>query len=71
MKKIDWGKVVTSKTLWLNIVAIAIFVVESAQGQVWIPIGYQALILGVFNMIVRFLTNDSLTKPPTGGSATP
>ena len=56
----NWGKILTSKTLWLNVIAIAVFVVQSAQGQVWIPAEYQALILGVLNMIVRFLTTDSL-----------
>ena len=56
----NWGKVLTSKTLWLNIIAIIIFIVQSAQGQIWIPGQYQALILGILNMVVRFLTNDSL-----------
>ncbi len=60
---ISWGKVFTSKTLWLNVLAVIIFIVQSAQGQAWIPIQYQALILGVLNMIVRFLTNDALLEP--------
>ena len=58
---IYWGKVFTSKTLWLNVIAIIIFIIQSAQGQAWIPAQYQALILGILNMVVRFLTNDSLT----------
>ena len=61
---IAWGKVITSKTLWLNVIAIVIFIVQSAQGQAWIPAQYQTLILGVLNLIVRFLTNDALTRPP-------
>ena len=60
MTKIDWGKVLTSKTLWLNVVAIIIFIVQFAYGEAWIPETYQALALGVLNMIVRFLTNDAL-----------
>ena len=58
--KIEWGKVLTSKTLWLNVLAILIFIIQSAQGQVWIPAEYQVLILGILNMCVRFITNDSL-----------
>ncbi len=67
--KLEWGKVLTSKTLWLNALAVIIFIVQSAQGQAWIPAEYQALILGVLNMLVRFLTNDSLVsrRPPTNG----
>lgn len=67
MKKIDWGKMVTSKTLWLNLIAIAIFIIQSTQGHAWIPAEYQVLILGVLNMIVRFITNDSLLTPPRSG----
>ena len=62
--KINWGKVLTSKTLWLNVIAVIIFIVQSAQGQAWIPAQYQALVLGVLNMCVRFLTNDSLINLP-------
>ena len=58
---IYWGKILTSKTLWLNVIAIIIFIIQSTQGQAWIPAQYQALILGILNMVVRFLTNDSLT----------
>ncbi len=64
MAKLAWGKVLTSKTLWLNIILIILFIVQSAQGQAWIPAQYQFLITGVLTMVVRFLTNDSLMKTP-------
>ena len=62
MNKIDWGKVVTSKTLWLNVVAFGIMVVDYlAQGAnanlFWIGLAQAAL-----NFLNRFLTNDSLIK---------
>ena len=60
MKRIEWGKVVTSKTLWLNVIAVLLFIVQGLQGEAWFPIKYQALVLGVLNLVVRFLTNDSL-----------
>jgi hypothetical protein len=58
--KIFWGKVFTSKTLWLNVIAIVIFVIQGLEGKAWIDPVYQAVILGVLNMIARFLTNDAV-----------
>lgn len=63
--KIDWGKVLTSKTLWLNVIAVVIGIIQGAQGQAWIPAEYQVLILAILNAIIRFLTNDSLTTKTT------
>jgi hypothetical protein len=34
--RIDWGKVITSKTLWLNVLAIIIGAIQAAQGQAWL-----------------------------------
>jgi hypothetical protein len=81
MKK--WYK---SKTLWLNILAILAFIVQTLEGQAWFPPLYQVLILGVLNMIVRMITtqpidlNLSSTKvdnkpetppsPPAAGATT-
>ena len=70
MVKIQWGKILTSKTLWLNVIAVVIFIIQSLQGKAWLPAEYQAIILGVLNMIVRFLTNDSLTTASTTPTAT-
>ncbi len=62
MFNIDWSKVLTSKTLWLNVIAVVIFIIQGLEGKAWIDPIYQAVIIGVLNMIVRFLTNDSLQK---------
>ncbi len=59
---IDWGKVISSKTLWLNVIAIVLFIVQFAGGHAWINPEWQALILGVLNMVVRFMTTDALTR---------
>ncbi len=57
-----------SRTLWINIVAILAFVVQTLEGQSWFPPLYQVLILGVLNMIVRMVTTQPIdlgigTKP--------
>ena len=52
-----------SKTLWLNLIAIVLFIVEYATQQSWMAISISGLVVGVLNMIVRlFLTNQGLTK---------
>ena len=58
--KIDWGKVITSKTLWLNIIACIIAIIQVLSGEIWFDPKLQSLILGILNVFVRFLTNDSL-----------
>jgi len=60
--KIDWGKVLTSKTLWLNLIACIIAIIQTLDGQAWFSPEAQVLILGILNAIVRFLTSDSLVK---------
>jgi len=58
----DWGKILTSKTLWLNVIAAIIGAIQALQGQAWFNPELQILILAVLNGIVRFLTSDSLLK---------
>lgn len=60
--KINWGKVATSKTIWLNVVACVIAIVQALQGEAWFKPELQVLILAVLNAIVRFLTTDSLAE---------
>ncbi len=61
---IDWGKVLTSKTLWTNVVMLLIgvvdYIVANNTGFPFIPWQILGLATVVFNMILRFLTNDSL-----------
>jgi len=60
--KIEWGKVLTSKTLWLNVCACIIAVIQTLSGEAWFDLELQVLILAILNGLVRFLTSDSLTK---------
>ena len=60
--KIDWGKVLTSKTVWLNLIACVIAIIQTLSGEAWFSPELQVLILGILNALVRFLTNDSLIK---------
>ncbi len=62
--KIDWGKVLTSKTLWINMVllllAVVDYIVANISGFTFIPWPVLGLATVVLNMILRFLTTDSL-----------
>ncbi len=60
--KIDWGRTLTSKTLWLNVLAVLVLIAQWTQGKPWMEPELQVLILAVLNALVRFVTNDSLVK---------
>ncbi len=58
---IDWAKVVTSKTVWLGVLMMIAAILEYLAG---LPANTSAIqaISGILTILVRFLTNDSLTK---------
>lgn len=62
MSKIDWGRFFTSKTIWVSLLTIAIGIVEFLST---LPpsAGVAMVTLGIINIVIRFLTNDALTKP--------
>ena len=49
-----------SKTLWLNILATAVVIVQTIQGQLWINPEYQVFALAILNAFVRLLTNTAI-----------
>ena len=51
-----------SKTIWLNILATAVAIVQAVQGQPWINLEVQIAILAVLNALVRLITNTAVTK---------
>ena len=53
-----------SKTLWLNILATLVTIIQALQGQAWINPEYQVFILAVLNALVRLLTNTSISGTP-------
>ena len=53
-----------SKSVWLNILAVVVTVVQAIQGEAWINPEYQVFILAVLNAIVRLLTNTSISGTP-------
>jgi hypothetical protein len=59
--KIDWGKTLTSKAIWLGVLTVAISILEFISQQ---PAGESILTLaiGILIIIVRFLTKDPITK---------
>lgn len=66
----------TSKTLWMNLIAMIAMIVQAEFGFIIDP-DLQAYILGIINLLLRLFTKTSLDwsnlpKPPTetGGAAT-
>lgn len=61
MQQIDWGKTLTSKTVWLGTLTILIGVIEYLNG---VPVGASTgtVLIGIIGIIIRFLTKDSITK---------
>ncbi len=61
---INWGKVLTSKTLWTNVVLLLIgivdYIVANQAGFTFIPWQVLGLLTVILNLILRFLTNDAL-----------
>ncbi len=61
--QIDWGKVLTSRTVYLGVLMILAAIAEYIAG---LPAGtsWAQGISGGLTIIVRFLTRDALTKQP-------
>lgn len=53
-----------SKTLWLNVLAAIIAVIQAAQGQAWLSPELQVFILAVLNALVRLITNTAIEGIP-------
>ena len=53
-----------SKTLWLNILATAVVIVQAVQGQPWVNPEYQVFALAVLNALVRLITSTSISGTP-------
>ena len=49
-----------SKTFWVNIIAMVALIVQSKMGYIINP-ETQAGILGIINVILRFVTNQSVS----------
>jgi hypothetical protein len=62
--KINWGKVFTSKTIWISVFTVIAGIVEYIATNSGLSWGM--MIVGCLGIIIRFLTSDSLTTPPTG-----
>lgn len=48
----------TSKTLWLNAVAIAAIVLQGVTGSEMLDAQAQAVVLGVVNFVLRLVTSE-------------
>ena len=50
-----------SKTMYLNLIALALLIVQSAIGVEVIPLEYQATIVAVLNLATRMITSTNIT----------
>jgi hypothetical protein len=50
----------TSKTLWLNAIAIAAIVLQGVTGSEMLDAQAQAVVLGVVNFVLRLVTSESV-----------
>jgi len=50
-----------SKTVYLNVIALVLIVVQSAIGVEVIPVQYQSMIVAVLNLVARTITNTNIT----------
>jgi len=50
-----------SKTFWTNLLALAAMIAQGVSGKEVMPMEAQASILGVINIILRFITKTSVT----------
>lgn len=51
-----------SKTVWVNIIAIIGFAIQTIVGKEIITVDYQVMILAIINFILRIITKHELTK---------
>ena len=58
-KEIKWEKVIRSKTLWVNLIALVALVTQLEYGFVVAP-GEQASAIVVINLILRIITKEGL-----------
>jgi len=49
-----------SKTLWFNLITLFLGVLQVVSGVYYIPVDILALVMGVGNMFLRFLTNKKV-----------
>lgn len=57
MNKKDWWK---SKTIWLNVVSVAVFAIDKLSGAGAIPADVAGVVIGVANVVLRIITTKAV-----------
>lgn len=52
-----------SKTFWGVVVAAVVIGAQWAQGETWIPAGYQGAIGTVITLLLRFVSDQGISIP--------
>lgn len=50
-----------SKTLWVNVIAVAIIALQIALNQQLVPVEWQELALAILNILLRLQTSTKVT----------
>lgn len=59
--QIFWGKILTSKTIWIGVLMVVAAIVEFIANAP-VTMSTVQLISGILAIVIRFLTNDSLIE---------
>jgi len=51
-----------SKTFWLNVILMVLAVINDVSFDGVIPVKFEAIIVSVLNILMRFLTDKPLSK---------
>ena len=60
-ERIKWGKVIRSKTLWVNTTALVALIAQTSTGFIFAPVE-QASVIVVANLLLRVVTNEGLIE---------
>jgi hypothetical protein len=60
-----------SWTVWTNVIIVALFILQYALDQQWIPLPWEGLVVGVVNLLLRIKTGEQITVPILRKSETP
>jgi len=50
-----------SRTLYINLIAVVVIIVQSSIGVELLPVEYQSIIVALLNMLTRTMTNTNIT----------
>jgi|GEM_PF-593958 len=59
--QINWNKLIRSKTIWANFIALVALAVQTSTGMI-IDLEAQASVIIVVNLVLRMVTHEGLIE---------